>query len=284
MAGRSGIRNLLGKIRRSVIREAGDYLRLHWQQEETCSAQQAFSCVVSYDGMPSLSAEEHLNGLASLAEEPLSSENKEEVPPGELSEESFFEGAGYFADQAMPKPPLEKKRKGISIGKHTASQRPASAPSALQGSSSVPAAAPHRPANAAAPQQPAGAKPGEIEALLAGLDEGFAPTLLKLIDSSGLTDAAVYNKAQISRQYFNKIKNDSACRPGKATVLSLCAALELTPEVSADLLQRAGYAFSSSSKFDVLVRFCFERGIYKIADINDILYEFDQPLLGSAQM
>ena len=67
-------------------------------------------------------------------------------------------------------------------------------------------------------------------------------------------------------------------------MLSLCAALELTPEVSADLLQRAGYAFSSSSKFDVLVRFCFERGIYKIADINDILYEFDQPLLGSAQM
>ncbi len=123
----------------------------------------------------------------------------------------------------------------------------------------------------------------EIKDILRGLDEGFSSTLLALIDSRGLKDADVYNRAGLSRQYFNKIKNDPQCKPGKAIVLSLCAALELGPDAAADLLQRAGFAFSTSSKFDQLVLFCFTKGIFEIGDINDILYAFDQPLLGGVQ-
>ncbi len=109
----------------------------------------------------------------------------------------------------------------------------------------------------------------------------FSDEILLIIDKKGLTDAQIYNKAHISRQLFNNIKNVSYYRPSKPTVLALLCALELPIEESRRLLEIAGFAFSSSSKFDLIIKFCIENGIYSILDINEILEHYGLPLLGS---
>ena len=46
-----------------------------------------------------------------------------------------------------------------------------------------------------------------------------------------------------------------------------------------DLLSRAELAFSPSREFDLIVRYCIERQIYDVMEINAILFEYEQPLL-----
>ena len=120
----------------------------------------------------------------------------------------------------------------------------------------------------------------DLESRLDQLDEGFSQTLLGLIDESGMTDAEVYRRANMSRQHFSKIRNNVGYRPSKPTVLALCIALELDLDQTRDLLERAGFALTHASKFDIIVEYFIERGIYSSFKINETLFYFDQQLLG----
>lgn len=121
----------------------------------------------------------------------------------------------------------------------------------------------------------------EIAKLLDGLDASFSQTVLSLIDARGLTDVEVYKRANLSRQLFSKIRRDQGYKPTKATAVALAIALELSPDECDDLLERAGFSLSTSSKFDVIVRYFIERECYDIYKLNAMLFAFDQPLLGS---
>ena len=112
-------------------------------------------------------------------------------------------------------------------------------------------------------------------------DAGFSETLLKLIDQSGHKDSTIYKKAHISKQLFSKIRNNPHYQPTKPTAIALALALELDLEQTRDLIGRAGYALTNSSKFDLIIRYFIEQRNYNVMEINLALYEFDQSLLGA---
>ncbi len=117
--------------------------------------------------------------------------------------------------------------------------------------------------------------------LMENLDAGFSETLFKLIDRTGKTDTEVYKKANIDRKLFSKIRNNANYKPSKSTAVALAVALELDLDETRDFIARAGFALSRSSKFDVIIEYFLSHGKYNIYEINEALFAFDQPLLGS---
>lgn len=120
-----------------------------------------------------------------------------------------------------------------------------------------------------------------LDDLLAHLDAGFSETLLKLIDRSGKKDAEVYRKANVDRRLFSKIRNNPDYKPSKPTAVAFAIALELSLPETRDLIARAGYALSPSSKFDVIIEYFIMQRDYDIFKINEALFAFDQSLLGA---
>ena len=107
----------------------------------------------------------------------------------------------------------------------------------------------------------------------------FQKLLFKFIDDKGLKDSDVYNKAQIDRRLFSKIRSDENYHPSKETIISLATSLELNINELEELLDSASYSLPKNNKFDLIIRFCFLEKIYDIMEINNLLHEYHCDLL-----
>lgn len=119
-----------------------------------------------------------------------------------------------------------------------------------------------------------------LDDILDDSSETFQQKLFLLIDESGLTDAQVYHKANISKQVFSKIRSNEDYTPKKKTAVALAIALNLDMERTQDLLSRAGYALSPSNKFDLIISYFITRHDYDIFKINSTLFRYGQSTLG----
>ena len=110
-------------------------------------------------------------------------------------------------------------------------------------------------------------------------DDTFQTKLFKLIDEKGVKDSDVYNKVDIDRRLFSKIRSNKNYHPSKNTVILLGIALEVDEEEIEELLKVASYSLPMNNTYDLIIRFCFREHIYDLNKINEFLYDHNCKLL-----
>ena len=119
-----------------------------------------------------------------------------------------------------------------------------------------------------------------LEERIAHRDDTWQEALLWWIDAKGYTDVEVYKRANVDRKLFSKIRSREEYQPKKMTAVAFALALKLNLDETQDLLKRAGFALSQSNKFDLIIEYFIEQGIYDTHVINLALFDHKQPILG----
>lgn len=120
-----------------------------------------------------------------------------------------------------------------------------------------------------------------LEEVIQNAQESFSRKLFHLIEEKKLDEVEVYKGANIDRKHFSKIRSDDSYQPKKKTVLAFAISLHLNRGETKDLLERAGFSLSQSYVFDIIIDYYITNKRYDIHEINQVLFSYEQPLLGS---
>ncbi len=123
--------------------------------------------------------------------------------------------------------------------------------------------------------------PESVDAAVGAAGEGFSETLLRKIRERGLKESTCYRRANIDRRLFSKIRSDKHYRPSKQTAVAFAMALRMPMDELRDFLLTAGFALGHAQAFDIIVEYFVRQGEYDVFRINEELFRFGQPLLGS---
>ena len=104
--------------------------------------------------------------------------------------------------------------------------------------------------------------------------ETFQDKLFQMIKDKNLDEVEIYKKGNISRQLFSKIRSEKDYHPAKNTVFSLAIGMELNIDEASELLEKAGFAFSSASKADLIIQYFMYHKNYNIFAINEVLEKY----------
>ncbi len=121
-----------------------------------------------------------------------------------------------------------------------------------------------------------------IDDFVVSEEESFAERFFRLVDEKGLTDAQVYNRANVNRKIISKLRINPDKNVDKKTALALAVGLELSIDEAEDFIKLAGYALSPRIKFDRIVRYFIENGNYDINEINEALFKYTEKVLVGA--
>ena len=113
------------------------------------------------------------------------------------------------------------------------------------------------------------------------VENTFQTKLFNYIDSKGLKDSDVYNKVNVDRRLFSKIRSDINYHPSKETVILLGIALKLSEEEIEDLLHKASYSLPKNNVYDLIIRFCFKEKIYDLDKVNEFLFDYNLKTLNN---
>lgn len=115
-----------------------------------------------------------------------------------------------------------------------------------------------------------------LDDTLSHLNDTFSQTIFYHIDSKNLNEVDVYTNAHIDRRLFSKIRSNSDFKPSKKTAIALCFGLKLNLDEALDLLEKAGYTLSHSSKADLIVEYFLMKEEYDLTILNQVLVEYDE--------
>lgn len=210
----------------------------------------------------------------------------------EACREEYSMGAAYPGNANIPPEERELlRRRRMRKERETAlTEEPAAVDSAIETDDAMPA-----PQHMLSSAVKVGAKPKAAAPKAAGipvpvkekvdygkiivsLDKTFQEKLFEYIDGRGLTGPKVY-KDYISKQVYSKILSDKNYHPNKSTAILLSLSLHLSLEETKDLIGRAGWALSPSSKTDMVIAGCIQNGVYKLMDVDLILFDYNCPTL-----
>lgn len=119
-----------------------------------------------------------------------------------------------------------------------------------------------------------------LEDELDNIGMSFHDKLFELIDRAGIDNKDVWKQANLDRKHFSKIQCDVNYHPKKKTVMALCIALRLDLDEAKDLMARADWAFSPSSKVDLIVQKAIIDKQYDIMQLNVTLFKYTNEILG----
>ena len=110
-------------------------------------------------------------------------------------------------------------------------------------------------------------------------EETFSDAVVRLARERNLSAPQVYRSAGIDYRHYSKIISDRNYQPKKDTAIALAIAFRLSVEETEELLAKAGYSFSPSSKADRILKSFIESGEYDRKRIDKVMATFGLPLL-----